>query len=188
MHSWFIDLDKNRQISWWFDIIKIVSNKFMTLKKWEVACRAECRGVAGAHSDRLTSHFILPLLRLWIMEIMAECLLSSSSFCFSLASSWTFCSSRDDAWWERSKAKLQTNRPTDRRTSYCPPGESHILLVKLNKWTVIMKNMSCISENILYERHNIYVLYACIQTAHTFAPYLAWFMIFLLVHVQHTAH
>lgn len=53
---------------------------------------------AGAHSDRLTSHLVLPLLRLWIMEIMAECLLSSSSFCFSLASSWTFCSSRDDAW------------------------------------------------------------------------------------------
>lgn len=48
-------------------------------------------------SDRLTSHFILPL-RLWIMEIMAEFLFSSSSFSFSFCSSWLFCCSRDEAW------------------------------------------------------------------------------------------
>lgn len=52
----------------------------------------------GPQSDRLTSFFILPLLRLWIMAIIDECLLSSSSFCFSFVSSWLFCSSRDDAW------------------------------------------------------------------------------------------
>lgn len=31
------------------------------------------------------------------MAIMAECLFSSSSFCFSFVSSWLFCSSSDDA-------------------------------------------------------------------------------------------
>lgn len=56
-----------------------------------------CSSVA-AQSDRLTSLFILPLLRLWIMAIIAECLFNSSSFCFSFVSSWLFCSSRDDAW------------------------------------------------------------------------------------------
>lgn len=58
----------------------------------------EGAGLRGAQSDRLTSHLALPALRLWIMAIMAECLLSSSSFCLSRTSSWTFCNSRDEAW------------------------------------------------------------------------------------------
>lgn len=51
-----------------------------------------------AQRDRLSSYFFLPRLRLRIMEMVAEHSLSSSSFFFSLCSSWLFCSSSDEAW------------------------------------------------------------------------------------------
>ena len=56
------------------------------------------------HSDRFTSLVSLPPLRLWIMAIMAAFLFSSSSLFWSLASTWPFWTSREEACQERGRA------------------------------------------------------------------------------------
>ena len=82
-------------------------NKMKVVNKFLSVCLS-LRPSSAPQSDRLTSLFILPLLRLWIMEIMAECLFSSSSFCFSFVSSWLFCSSRGRRLDKRKRQSSQS--------------------------------------------------------------------------------